>query len=140
MDSTMLPVANFSAAVSLLLNRKDLARAVVSHVMIGNTMSYVPYVLAATGDSAKAFAALAAMEHRAVRPWFLDVEYESVYLALGDTARGLTSLERSANIIPNSWTLFLPVTDPLYDIVRESPRFAALVRKAKLDPDRKSVV
>ncbi len=139
MDSTMLPVANFSAALNLLMNRKDLARAVVSHVMIGNTMSYVPYVLAATGDSAKAFAALSAMEHRPVRPWFLDVEYASVYLALGDTARGLTSLERSANIIPNSWTLFLPVTDPLYDIVRESPRFAALVRKAKLDPAKFAV-
>lgn len=138
-DSTMLPVANFSASLNLLMKRKDRARAVMSHVTIGNTMSYAPYVLAATGDSAKAFAALSAMEHRPVRPWFIDAEYASVYLALGDTARGLTSLERSANLISNSWTLFVPVTDPIYDSVRESPRFAALVRKAKLDPARFAV-
>jgi len=57
-------------------------------------------------------------------------------LAIGDSAAALSGLERSASRTGSMWTQLMSVRDPAYDLVRQSPRFAALVRKAGLDVTR----
>jgi hypothetical protein len=56
----------------------------------------------------------------------------SLYLSLGDTARALSALERAAALgysFPTSYSL----SEPDFDSVRQSPRFAAIVRAVRLD-------
>jgi eukaryotic-like serine/threonine-protein kinase len=67
------------------------------------------------------------------QPWFIDAARATVMLAMRDTAGALTSLERSSSTTGWMWSEYLPASDPAYDPVRKSARFAALVRQAGLD-------
>jgi hypothetical protein len=73
------------------------------------------------------------MESTNPRPWFTDVQRASVMLAIGDSARALSALERSARTTGPLWVWLMSPRDPAYDLVRQSRRFAALVRQAGLD-------
>ena len=88
------------------------------------------YVLGATGDTARARATVRELEARPEGEWQVASALTYAYLGLGDTARALTSLEvatrgREASLIP--------LTDPMYDAVRRSARFAEAVRRLGLD-------
>jgi hypothetical protein len=52
-----------------------------------------------------------------------------VYFALGDKDRGFYWLEKSVN--DHELTLDLKA-EPLYDVIRSDPRFAALLRRMSL--------
>ena len=45
----------------------------------------------------------------------------------------LTTLERSQRDVGPIWVEYYLAFDPAYDFVRQSPRFAALVKQANLD-------
>jgi hypothetical protein len=53
-------------------------------------------------------------------------------LGLGDTTRAFDALERATDA-GEIWSNWFPLADPIYDGVRESPRFAALARRVGLD-------
>src|SRR2546430_17657244 len=129
----MLRVVNFGALVNLVAGRKEEARRVVNRVPFNRSMTWAPYILAATGDTAAATRELHEIEARQPRPWFAEAERASVMLAIGDTLRALDLLERSANSSGNAWAIFMPLMDPAFDRGRRSDRFAALVRRANLD-------
>ena len=57
------------------------------------------------------------------------------YLGLGDTTRALAAMERAAATDGEVLLSQLPTTS-IYDSVRDSPRFAAVLRRFNLDPDR----
>jgi hypothetical protein len=52
---------------------------------------------------------------------------------LGDSAAALTALERSQRESGPIWTNYISVGDPTFDLIRGSPRFAALLREAHLE-------
>jgi hypothetical protein len=54
-------------------------------------------------------------------------------LGIGDSARALDALERALDA-REMWPSNLSLLEPMYDPVRPSPRFAALLRRVGLDP------
>ena len=72
------------------------------------------------------------IEARRPLPWSAHQTVAFAWLGIGDTARALDALERSTDS-REIWPNWAPLIDPQYDGVRQSPRFAALVRRVGLD-------
>jgi hypothetical protein len=77
-----------------------------------------------------------AMESASPRPCFADPVEAALALALGDSATALSALERSQRTAGPVWTEYIGIFDHAYDLVRQSPRFTALVLQSNLDPGR----
>ena len=95
-----------------------------------NGVGVAAYVLAATGDRAGAAAAVRELEARPSGEWSVATGLSYAYLGLGDTARALAALETAARAGERPYLTFV---DPIFDPVRESARFAAVVRRLGLD-------
>ena len=91
------------------------------------------YVLGATGDTAGAKATLRELETHPRTDWQVAPSLAYVYLGLGDTARALTALEDATR---TGEAPIIPLSDPLFDPLRRSARFAAAVRRFGLDERR----
>jgi hypothetical protein len=88
------------------------------------------YVLGATGDTAGAKATLRELETHPRGAFQVSPSLTYIYLGLGDTARALSALEDAARAgdVP-----IISLADPMFDPVRRSARFAAVVRRFGLD-------
>jgi serine/threonine-protein kinase len=133
LDSTVLPVTNLGALLDLALGRREAARGLMSAGTPPVMMSNAPYVFAKLGDTATAGRLIRGIESNSPRPWFADAARASVALALGDSSAALAALEQSARTSGPIWYVYMPLQDPAYDLVRGSPRFAALLRRANLN-------
>ncbi|HSA56598.1 MAG TPA: protein kinase [Gemmatimonadaceae bacterium] len=91
------------------------------------------YVLARAGDPAEARRVLQSINERNGRSWFDQINLTLLNLALGDTAGALDAMERAVER-GEPIGAFHALAAPVYDPVRASPRFAALVRRLELDP------
>jgi len=98
-----------------------------------NGVGVAAYVLAATGDRAGAAATVRELEGHLPGEWSVATGLTYAYLGLGDTARALSALETAARARERPYLTF---ADPMFDPVRRSPRFAAVVRGLGLDERR----
>jgi serine/threonine-protein kinase len=131
LEPTLSAVTNLGALVNLAMDRADEARRLIAGQLPPGPMSTAPYVYATLGDTATAMRLVRQME--STRFWSTDVQSATVKLAMGDSAGALSALERSARATGPVWAWIMSPRDPAYDLVRQSPRFAALVRQAGLD-------
>jgi eukaryotic-like serine/threonine-protein kinase len=113
----------------------DEARAIARVAVLPpfNGVGVAAYVLAATGDRAGAAATVRELEARPRGEWSVATGLTYAYLGLGDTARALSALETAARAGERPYLTF---ADPMFDPVRRSPRFAAVVRRLGLDERR----
>ena len=132
LDSTQSAVANLGALVQLATGSAEEARRLAApHA--SHPMTTAPYVFAKLKDTAAALRVVTAFESANPRSWVADVQRATVMLAIGDSARALSALEQSARASGPMWIAVIPPCDPAWDLVRQSRRFATLVREAGLD-------
>ena len=129
-DSSNFTTLTWRARILLAAHRAEEARMVNRRIVIQNGNSG-GYVLARSGDRDGARRLLAQLDSQSPQPWMAQTERFSTYVGLGDTARALDALEaatRNGEIWPN----ITPVNEEMFDAVRASPRFAALLRAVGL--------
>ena len=88
------------------------------------------YVLGRKGDREGALALVADLEKRAATGYVSSVAYATVYLGLGDVEQALNWTER-AREERRGWVAYLRV-NPIFDPLRETERFRALLESMKL--------
>ena len=108
---------------------RAMARVAVSPPF--NGVGVAAYVLAATGDRVRAVAMVRELNARG--EWSVATGLTYAYLGLGDTARALSALETAARAGERPYLTF---ADPMFDPLRRSPRFTAVVRQLGLDERR----
>ena len=100
-----------------------------------HTSLWIGFVRAATGDRAGAAALITDLEHERGRNVHAETAIAWTYLGAGDTTRALDALERAARA-REPLAFVAPFGHPAYDGVRQSARFAAVMRAFGVDGSR----
>jgi TolB-like protein/Flp pilus assembly protein TadD len=88
------------------------------------------YVLARSGDREGALTHLRDLEQRATTGYVSAVAFATLYIGLGDVEHALDWTER-AREERRGWVAYLRI-NPIFDPLRDSPRFQALMEKMKV--------
>ena len=133
-DSTNYTTLQSGAQIRVMAGDFAGARDLVSR--LSQTYDRVTlWVLAATGDTATALGRLRELERKRPPPWLAATARAYVMFAIGDTTEAMAALERATEaneLWPASGSALL---DPIYDPVRSSARFQALLRRVNLPVD-----
>jgi len=129
-DSSNFSTINWRVRILLQANRGEEARRLIDRVsqLSGATAAYV---YAKSGDHSGARRLLADLDALSSQPGLAQMDRAAAYLGLGDTAKALAALDRATEI-GEIWTSVWPVSDPMFDPVRGSDHFAALLRRVRL--------
>jgi TolB-like protein/tRNA A-37 threonylcarbamoyl transferase component Bud32 len=90
------------------------------------------YVLGSAGDRPAAQAIVRKLESAPQTPWFGNYALAMGHMGLGDTAKTLTYLERATDA-REIWATYNRVQDSMWDPVRKSTRWLALMKRVGLD-------
>jgi len=130
LDSTSA-IARTLVPLSLLNDgRPNEARAITRVTFLAPFNGMAAYVLGATGDSAGASAVVRELERRPRGDWSAATALIYSYLGLGDTSRALAAMEAAARLHERP---HISLLDPMFDPVRHSARFAAVIQRVGLD-------
>ncbi len=135
-DSTVAPAIDFAALAFGAAHRFDDAIRLARHFrsapapMSGN----LAYLFGRAGQRDSALAMAREMERRP-RTSASEVVIAFAYMGVGDTTRALDALERATDLRA-IWPSYAPLCGQEYDLVRQTPRFATLVRRVGLDETR----
>ena len=130
LDSTSAAARSLVPLALLNDGHREEARAIARVAFPEPFDGMAAYVLGATGDSASATALIRELERRSPGEWSVATSLVYSYLGLGDTARALSAMQDAARLRERPHITFV---DPMFDPVRGSPRFAAIVRSVGLD-------
>jgi len=118
---------------AIAAGRPDEARSIAADVQgIAPWRGQAAYSLGKAGDTAAAHATIRDLERLPRDTWLIHTALVYASLGVDDTARALSELEaavRAREIMPK-WN---PLADYMFDPIRQSPRFAAVVRAFGLD-------
>ncbi|HEV7837665.1 MAG TPA: hypothetical protein VGO75_06300, partial [Gemmatimonadaceae bacterium] len=127
-----------TARVFLGMDRAFAGKKEEARAIVGGALTETPwngsssYVLGLVGDTAAARTVLRKLDALPRNTWMINTARAYIYLGLGEQDHALTSLEAAmaARETTPSWISF---ADRVYDSVRFSPRFAAIIHAAGLD-------
>jgi serine/threonine-protein kinase len=132
-DSVNGPALQFMGPFLARSGRTDEARIVAERLPKSQIVyeGIVGYMLAVKGDRAGAMQIEHQLRSSKSTAWFTNTSLAYIYLGLRDTSRALASLERATDR-GEIWPTYMPIRDPMYDEVRQSAHFAALLRRVGL--------
>lgn len=127
-----------TARVFLGMDRAAEGKGEEARAIVVSALSETPwngmsgYVLGQLGDTTAARAVLKKLDALPRNTWMINTARAYIYLGLGEADLALASLEAAiaARETTSSW---IPFPDRAYDLVRASPRFAAIVRASGLE-------
>jgi eukaryotic-like serine/threonine-protein kinase len=135
LDSGAAPGRLMYALVLLKSGKTDEARKLLSgfSATTPQTLPWKGYLLAATGDRTGAANLIRELDAQRGRNSFVNLGQAWTYLGGGDTTRALDALERAARAHePIGFSAMFSM--PEYDAVRQSTRFAAVIKAYGLEP------
>ena len=94
--------------------------------------AYLGYAYGAAGDRARALATIEKLKKKAVRGYVPPFNLAIVHLGLGELDRAMDLLEQ-ASADDSQWMMYLKV-DRIFDPLRSTPRFIALMKKENFEP------
>ncbi len=127
-----------TAFTILALERAGSGELDEARKIAGNTNPPIPfkgmtaYVLEKTGETARAAELRRELEAASDSTWMVHSGRMFAYLATGDTAKVLSELE-AGFVQDENIAHWVPFVDPMYDPIRESARFASVLRRAGLE-------
>jgi tetratricopeptide (TPR) repeat protein len=123
----------FGGIDAIAAGRPDVGRALVTGVEASTPWKgEVLYVLGAAGDTTSVRAGIRDFQRLPRDTWLIHMALVDAYMGVRDTTRALSELEealRAHEIVPQ-WFTF---AERMYDPLRQSARFAAVVRGFGLD-------
>src|SRR5687768_2227801 len=132
LDPNVAPMINVASHVFLMTGQKDTALATIKRLpKVLPWPGFVAYFHAVTGDRTTAMRIARDIEARP-DAWSSATGLAWAYLGLNDTTRALDALERATDN-NEMWFIWYTFADVIYDPVRGSPRFNALIRRVGLD-------
>jgi tetratricopeptide (TPR) repeat protein len=134
LDSISLLVQNLGSLSFLQLGETDKARRIAREPISAAFMrGAFGYVRARTGDVEDARRIRQSIRDRGGNAWFDQINLAFLSLGIGDTASALDAMEQAADR-GEPLGAFQPLSEPVFDPIRSSPRFSALLRRLGLDP------
>ena len=138
MDSTLLVAQSAYIFALVSSDRRVEARALAEKLLrstreIG-TRGAAAYAVGRGGDTTRARELIQEFRQRQ-QEWRSQTALIRGYSGVRDTTGMLDAMERAANIM-DPFIMSTPLADKLFDPVRGSSRFAAVVRRLGLDPAR----
>jgi serine/threonine-protein kinase len=130
LDSSSAVVQMFASMTALEAGRPADALQIVRSSPVRNALTRGPfaYVLGKAQHPDSSRATIAEIEGRRASLWNDYVNLAIAALAVTDTARALDALEKAAARNEPVFAFF-PLSSEIYDSVRDTPRFAALMRR-----------
>jgi serine/threonine protein kinase/tetratricopeptide (TPR) repeat protein len=129
----------FTARAVLAYDRIAIGKFDEARAIVGEAIKTTPfdgmraYTLQRAGDTARAGAVWRELRAKPDTTWMIHIARTYEYLARRDTARALSEIEAAADageLVPQQ----LNFVERSVDVVRHTPRFAAIVRRFGLDP------
>jgi serine/threonine-protein kinase len=139
LDSSSEATRNILCGTYLAAGRLRDAAAVARRFLPGTTntrrLGFYGAALGLAGARSEAEAIVRRLDALPRQTWGINGASAYAYLSLGDTARALTAMERAA-ASDGDLLLSQVVSSDLFDPVRSSPRFVAVLKRFNLDPAR----
>ena len=128
-DPTNQTTLSFGLLIRFAAGDTAAVRDLVKRSPLSSVVAF--YVLGAMGDSATAMKRLRDLESARPKPVMTETARAWIMLSVGDTAQALAALER-ATTAHEIWPQRQLVMYPVYDVIRGSDRFKALLRRMNL--------